>query len=429
MRTLILCPLIVTKNWKDEFLKFSKVQGRDILVLTKSGKRREKDLYDATFDGQGLTRGKIGITNYESMQMESFVKMLHEWNPEILVCDESHRLKNFKSKRAKEVVKLSDEAQHVYILTGTPIINNPLDVYNQFRVLDGGSTFGQNPYIFRNTFLEDENSAWAGKQNYFPKWVPRPEKFPELNDRIYKKAIRVVKDECMDLPPLVRQTVHVELSAEQERMYKEMRDEYVTYVESLKKSSEPFAVIAQLAITKSLRLQQIVSGYAKDVNNGIHWIKENPRLHALGELCEDLVDQHKVIIWATFRENYKMIGEMLTKMKVPYAELHGEISKGERDEMVRRFRQDQDCRVIVANQAAAGIGINLTEASYSLFYSRNFSLEQDLQAEARNYRGGSEMHRSVTRVDLVAPNTIDELISDALAKKQDVATKILDWRL
>ena len=83
---------------------------------------------------------------------------------------------------------------------------------------------------------------------------------------------------------------------------------------------------------------------------------------------------------------------------------------------------------MIANQGAGGIGINMTEASYSIFFSRNFSLEHDLQAEARNYRGGSEMHQKVTRIDLVSPGTIDELISEALANKQNMAEKILDWK-
>jgi SNF2 family DNA or RNA helicase len=123
-----------------------------------------------------------------------------------------------------------------------------------------------------------------------------------------------------------------------------------------------------------------------------------------------------------------MIAELLEKDKIPFVELHGGVVQKDRDENVRRFRNDADCRVIVANQGAAGIGINLTEASYSVFYSRSFSLEHDLQAEARNYRGGSEIHSSVTRVDLIAPGTIDELIAETLNHKQDIASRILDWK-
>jgi SNF2 family DNA or RNA helicase len=83
---------------------------------------------------------------------------------------------------------------------------------------------------------------------------------------------------------------------------------------------------------------------------------------------------------------------------------------------------------MIANQKAGGVGINLVEASYSIYYSKSFSLEDDLQSEARNYRGGSQMHHRVTRIDLVARGTIDELITSSLANKQDVSQTILDWR-
>ena len=82
---------------------------------------------------------------------------------------------------------------------------------------------------------------------------------------------------------------------------------------------------------------------------------------------------------------------------------------------------------MIANQTAGGIGINLTAASYSIFYSRNFSLEADLQAEARNYRGGSEVHKKITRIDLVAADSIDSLVVEALAKKENISEQILAW--
>ena len=83
---------------------------------------------------------------------------------------------------------------------------------------------------------------------------------------------------------------------------------------------------------------------------------------------------------------------------------------------------------MIANQSAGGVGINLVEASYSIYYSKGFKLEDDLQSEARNYRGGSEIHTSVTRIDLVTPNSIDELVNEALASKQQISDNILGWK-
>lgn len=426
MRTLILGPLIVVENWKKEILDFSKVHPKDIITLDKSGKRRAHEFRKAVEVNHLLVRPRIVVTNYEAMQMDELFQLLKDWMPEILVCDESHRLKNVKSKRAKRVLDIAESTEHNYILTGTPILNTPLDIFNQYRVLDRGATFGQNFYAFRGRYFEDINQRFAGKPGYFPKFEARFDTFEKLNSLVYRKATRAVKTECLDLPPLVKEWRTVGMGPDQAKAYKEMRDNYVTFVESMKESGEPRAVIAQLAITKALRLQQIVSGFAKDDEGEIHTFKKVPRLDAVKELLEDLIGEHKVIVWAVFKENYRMLTELCKKIGTEPAFIHGGIGAKEKNENIETFRNDPKCRVMIANQGAGGIGINLVESSYSIFYSRSFSLEQDLQAEARNWRGGSEQHSSITRIDLVTPNTIDELISESLSKKLDVASRILE---
>ena len=112
-------------------------------------------------------------------------------------------------------------------------------------------------------------------------------------------------------------------------------------------------------------------------------------------------------------------------MNIEYVEVHGEVSAKQKQGAIDTFCQNEDVKVFLGNQGAAGIGINLVQASYSIYYSRNFSLEHDIQSEARNFRGGSEMHESVTRIDLVAQGTIDEGILQALANKQEISDKVL----
>jgi SNF2 family DNA or RNA helicase len=147
----------------------------------------------------------------------------------------------------------------------------------------------------------------------------------------------------------------------------------------------------------------------------------------LMEALEDL-EGHKVIVWACFRENYAMIAEALEKAGMQYAFLYGGMSDKERQLNLDLFCKDPNVNVLIANQKSAGLGINLVESDYSLYFSRNFSLEEDLQSEARNYRGGSEMHEKVTRVDLVCPHTIDSLVLKALLSKQNMAENILAYR-
>ncbi len=430
LRCLILCPKIVVTNWKREFQRYSKIHSWDVIPLIGEGKKR-KALFEieATDSKTGtLTNNKIFITNYETMQMKELHSLIQKWQPEVVIADEVHYIKNPESKRGKSLLQISEGAQYRYALTGTPILKNGMDIFMTYKFLDGGKTFGSNFWQFRNTWFEDANARWQGDPQYYPKWEPRPESYKEFNRRISLTALQARKSECLDLPPFVRKEVFVELSKEQARLYKEMKDEYIAFIDAHEKSGEPKAVVAQLAVTKALRLQQIATGFAKDEDGEIHTLKENPRADALKELLRDLHEDHKIIVWSVFHENYATIAKVCDELGLVYRELHGKIPQKDRDKNIDAFNNDVGVRVLIANQAAGGIGINLVSSDVSIFYSKGFSLGQDLQAEGRNYRGGSERHTSVTRIDIIAQNTIDDLISQSLALKQDTANQILNWR-
>jgi SNF2 family DNA or RNA helicase len=421
LKTLIICPPIVCENWKREFALYSKVNQKDIVVLRGPQTKRVENFLKHT---DNLLADKIFVTNYESMQMDSLAELMYKWKPEILVCDESQRIKNFASKRAKRLAPFADITQHNYILTGTPILNSTMDIFMQFRILDRGETFGKNYFVFRSQYFMDSNEKWKDKPNHFPKYEMRMDMYDILQSKIKPKSLRVLKKDCLDLPPLIRQTIQVEMSKQQAKAYGEMKNDFIAFIES--STGKPQAVVAQLAITKALRMQQIVSGYASTETGEIVRF-ENPRLDALTELLEDITPEHKVIVWCTFKENYRMIAEVCAKLKIKFCSITGDNIKT-RDAEMDTFRSNPEYRVMIANQAAGSVGINLVEASYMIYFSKSFKLEDDLQSEARNYRGGSEMHDKVTRIDLVATGTIDELINEALEKKQNIADKVLTWR-
>jgi SNF2 family DNA or RNA helicase len=424
LKTVIFCPKIVCENWKREFAKYSKIHPYDVLVLLGSEKKRLKTFLDKT-EGD---KPKILVLNYEASLMNDLFHAIETWGIDVMVLDEAHRIKNPTSKRAKKVLKLAEKVKYKYALTGTPILNSSMDLFNIFKFLDNGKTFGKSFYIFRSQWFEDENARWSNNPNHFPKYVPRLGTYEAFNKLVQAKAIRVKKEECLDLPPLVRKQVFVDMSTEQKKLYDSMKKEYLAYLDNLSASGEKQAVVATLAVTKALRLQQIVTGYAKTDKDEIHKIKNNPRLDALKELLEDITPESKVIVWSVFKENYSDIASVCESLGIEYRELHGGVKDADREEAVDMFNNDSKVRVLIANQGAAGIGINLVSSDCSIYYSKNFSLEHDLQSEARNYRGGSEIHEKVTRIDLVCKDSIDELIDVALSKKEDIGTKILDWR-
>lgn len=417
-KTLIVAPVIVLQNWKEEFAKYSKVDPSQIVVLIGSGKERIAALRKA--------REKHGdkiivVTNYEALvTINGFFEDLLQWGPEIVVLDESHRVKNPTSKRTKQAIRLCDQARFKYILSGTPVLNTPMDVFAQFRCLDGGETFGKNFFVFRAQYFWDKNAGMP-KDKYFPAWVPREDTAQKLNNLIYKKGMRAVKSECLDLPPLIKKKVYVELSTEQKRLYKEMASDFIAFLNNK-------ACTAQLAITKMLRMQQILTGFISLEGGEDQILKATPREEALSELLEDLTPGHKVIVWCIFQQNYAQVRRVCEKLKIKYVEGHGQISTKEKYANLVRFDNDDTCRVLIANPKAMGIGCNILCASVSIYFSRSHSLEDDLQSEARNYRGGSERHPSITRIDLVAKDTLDERILQSLEQKLNISEEILKWK-
>ena len=418
MRTLILCPPIVIKNWGEEWQKHSKMPRDRVVLLTGPGKSRVKKFMAKAYDKEYNKEGLIFVTNYEGLLMPDLFEQFTGWQPEVLVLDESHKCKDASTKRAKAAIKLSAGAQHRYILSGSPVLNSPMDLFSQFLILDQGATFGKNFYTFRARFFRDRNAGMP-RDRYFPDWQILPGSLEEINRLIYTKGMRVTKEEAMPhLPPLVRETLRVGLSELQARMYKEMKRDLVTYLKG-------HVIMAQLAMTKAMRLQQIASGYAMSEDGKEVTLGQTPRQDALKELLEQLTPNHKVLVWAVWKENYAQIRTVCEELGVAFVEVHGDVGTQDKFANVDRFNTDPTCRVLIGHPGSGGIGINLVAASYSIFYSRSFSLDHYKQAEARNHRGGSEIHEKITRIDLVAENTIDELVAERLANKIEVSDTIL----
>ena len=106
-------------------------------------------------------------------------------------------------------------------------------------------------------------------------------------------------------------------------------------------------------------------------------------------------------------------------------EVHGEVSQSQKDASVHLLNNDPETRVLIGHPRSGGIGVGLASASYSIFFSKGFSLAESLQAESRNHRSGSEIHKSITRIDLVTENTIDEIISEKLLEKNEISGTVL----
>lgn len=419
-KTLIVCPLIVTRNWVAEFKKYTKIPKDKILLPT--GTIKEKAAKIALHDG-------IVVVNYDAFVDQKFVDTIIKWKPKTLVLDESHRVKNPQAARTKRLIKVSasmGESSSRYIMTGTPVLNNQLDLYSQFLILDHGKTLGDSYFAYRARYFWDLNASRKGSQKYFPMFVPKKSTTEELKKLIEGKSVVARKEDCMDLPPLVKVRVEVDLIGEQRSAYEEMKKDFISFIKGS-------ACVATLAITKALRMQQILSGFMKLEDGTVHRFKDSPRAKILANLLEDIcIDAgQKCIVWSVFHEDYEVIRKVCEDLKIEYREIHGLVSGPDKFRAMEEFESSPEVKVIIGSPGAGGIGVNLVAASYSIWYSRNFSLEHDQQAEARNYRGGSERHKKITRIDLVVPGSLDEVVMDALSDKKNLADSILtlDQRL
>lgn len=408
-RGLILCPLIVCENWRREINNWAPELQDRVKVLGGSQKKRIKDL-DAS--------ASIFVTNHEAVIMKDLWAKILSMPWEFLLIDESHRFKNPQAARTRTIMTLAEKIKHKILLTGTPMLQSVIDLQPQLRILNN-KLVPKNWYEFRARYCMDLNKNMP-KSHYFPNWQPRPETAQELNNIVSLVAHRAEKKEVLkDLPPFVRQVVYVDLEKETKKIYQQMESSFITELDGE-------TMHADLVLTKLIRLQQITAGIFKN-DKGEEKSLPTPKLAALAELLSDNAQRHKVIVWANFIHCYHDIAAVCTQLELPSVIIRGEQSPKDRQIAVDAFQQDPSVRVCIANQAAGGIGINLHAASIAIYYSKGFGLEHDLQSEARCYRGGSEVHQKVTRIDILAKDTIDEDIHVALRDKlalSDLITKI-----
>lgn len=443
LKPIVLGPKSILTNWAREIIGLQNqlgipyyLQYQPLVLDQDSSSKKLKYLKSK------ITNRSIVIANYETLQNEEIFEFLKACEFDIGFCDESQRLKNPLAQRTKKAMSLFKTIKYSYIMTGTPVLNNPMDIWSQIYILDKGKHFGDNFYVFRARYFIDLNAGMP-THVYFPNWQLRESAVFEFHDILSKITVKAKRDDVLDLPPLIKETRYVKLSSEQAKHYDSMMKEFVTFIQD-KLTTETKAVVASLALTKLLKLQQIISGFMVDDQGVTHRLykkpSENPKLEILRDILEDTVleERKKVIIWSTFKEDHRAICDLIKEITnckqyehVTFAQITGDISDKQAE--IDLFQKDPNCIFMVANAKAGGVGVNLQEASYAIYYSKNYSLEEDIQSEARCYRKGSEKHSKVVRIDLVAQHgpkeTVDELINEALKSKQAVSDLILDYAL
>ena len=340
----------------------------------------------------------------------------------IVVIDESTTIKNPKAKRTKNILALRWRAKMRRILTGSPVTKSPLDLYTQCAFLDPALLGFKSYYAFRNRYCTfDEVYIARGEAIMVPDGYTN---LDELEQKLKQFSIRLTKDECLDIPDKIYQKREIMITGDQKRVYERLRIEALAKFEN-----ETISVHNQL--TELLRLHQVANGYCKSDDGEILQFN-NEKLKALLEILEE-TDQ-KVIIWATYVHN---INEIIASLNDKYGSesvvsIFGETSQSDRMLAVDRFQNDDKCRFFVGNPTTGGYGLTLTAAKYVIYYSNNYNLEVRKQSEDRAHRIGQ--NKNVVYIDIMAKDTIDEKIVQALKRKNQLSAKTLgdkakDWLL
>ena len=348
---------------------------------------------------------RIFAFNCESFVSKKAVEFMYKIimsNKVMLVVDESSRIKTPGAKRTKVITKFAKDVKYKRIMTGTPVTKGPEDVYSQFKFLDPFILGYDSYYSFRARYC-----VMGGYEN---RQIVSYNNVDELTNSIEGHSFRVLKKDCLDLPDKIYQRHPVELSKKQRKLYDQLRKDFVTELEGEHLS-------APEAITRLLRMQQIICGWFPTEEGGMEIDEKNTRLTALIDLLPDI--ECKVIIWARFKRDIKAIGVALGDKAVSY---YGEVSNDDREIAVDRFQNDPKVRYFIGQPQSGGIGLTLTAAECAIYYSNSFDLETRMQSEDRCHRIGTK--NNVTYIDFESPKTIDTKIINALREKKNLADTI-----
>ncbi len=207
----------------------------------------------------------------------------------------------------------------------------------------------------------------------------------------------------------------MDLPEEQREVYKKLKEDFIYEYREL-------TVTAPIMLTRLMRFSQLTAGFTKDVEGIEHGFKKNPKIDWLLNFLDELHHDRKVVVFCRFRREISMVEEALRKARVKYVSVHGDTS--DRIAKVTSFNSDKTVRVFIGQLQTAGIGINLTSASYCVFLSNSYSYGDRVQAEDRTHRIGQE--NNVTYIDILARDTIDERMHRVLRKKESLANLVVD---
>lgn len=405
-RVMIVCPKAVCRVWIEQF-KIHATTPYKLLDLSEMPGQKKREALVSLWAQNGL---KVVIINYDSVWREPLRGYLLKKPPEVIICDESHRIKSSSSMASRFMTNLGKRVEYRYCLTGTPLPQSPLDIYGQYRFM-APTVFGTNYGKFSHQYAIIDD-YWGYDE------IKGFQNLDELHDKIYALAYRVELKDVIELPPVQDITIEFEMSPKAQKAYSELKKEgCLEFKEG--------TLTTSAAITLIGRLQQICSGYAPVYDdNGVETQVEvdDGRVKALEDILDGVEATEPVVVFCKYRKDIKNILEACARMGRTHYELSGKVNQ------YTDFKAHPD-GVIVVQIHSGSAGIDLTDARYCIYYSLNHSLGDYEQSRARVHRPGQKC--PVIYYTIVAKHkrcvTIDEQIIKALQTKQDIVSIVMSF--
>ena len=365
-RVLVICPLsIMYSAWQADIFKTA--MHRTVAVAHGDSNKRKKvisgqyEFVIINFDGVATVEDEIGKAGFD-----------------LIVIDEANAYKTVSTKRWKTLAKLITPQTRLWMMTGTPASQSPLDAFGLAKLVNPAGV----PRFF---------GAWRDKVMHQAsrfKWVPKPTSKNEVFSAL-QPAIRFEKADCLDLPDLVYQTREVALTYQVDKYYRALKKEML-----ITAAGEQISAVNAAAMLS--KLLQISGGAMYTDTKEVVEFDVSPRLNALMEVLDET--QHKVIVFVPYTHTIELVGKFLNQQGVVNEVINGAVPARERSEIINRFQTQTNPRVLIIQPQAASHGVTLTAADTVVFWSPVMSVETYLQCIARIDRVGQKNSMTVVHL-------------------------------
>lgn len=331
---------------------------------------------------------------------------------DMVIFDESHRLKNPEANVTKNIRKWLSPIPNSLLITGTPLPNQLVDIYTQYLIMDK-SVYGESYHGFFNRyFLQD-----AKYPTFKNKLVEE-----DFESKMKSKALVFKTEDCIDLPKTVENTVYVDVNEDYKRILDEIHPDDATKLSGGVKDSDHI-----------MKLLTACSGFTYNEEGVGVRFKHNPKAEILSDLLEDILasDGNKAIIWYNFKFDVVLIKELLQKLGHKFMIITADDKVADRMRIIQEYEAQSEVKILVTSPHLTAEGFDIITANHAIYYDLNFRFDLIKQTEARNRRFGSaELHDHIFYHRIVMRDTVEELVLRALTRKlsyQEMVFGIQDY--